>query len=73
MTLWDISERFTNEKLSIFKEFSIKAEDKIIAGMITQNDKGTLYCLPYFDSGLFKIRIFDRENEELCQVDDLNE
>ena len=72
VTLWDISKR-SGDQLDIFNEFSIKAQDHMKAFIASQNQQGTLYCIPYFDSGMYKIRVFDRENEEICQVDDLNE
>ena len=71
VTLWDITKR--QSQLDKISEFSIKAKDNIKAFMPDQNSEGKLYCLPYFDSGLYKMRIFDRENEQICQVDDLNE
>ena len=45
----------------------------IKAYMVEQNTKSNLFCLPYSDAGKYKIRVFTRNSENICQVDDLNE
>ena len=38
-----------------------------------QNDNGNIFCLPFFDSGLFKIRIFDEKCDKIDELENINE
>ena len=39
---------------------------------ISQNDKGTQYCLPYFDSGFFNLIIFNNDAEITHRLKNIN-
>ena len=38
---------------------------------VEQNGQGTIFALPYYDSGSFKIRVFEQEVTRQM-IDDLN-
>jgi hypothetical protein len=48
------------------KGFLIKADS------IAQDPGGKIYCLPYYDSGIFKLRVFDRKDENICDLSNIN-
>jgi hypothetical protein len=74
VALYDLSIREIKEGESCYIKdtITINGLDTIKAFQVVQNAKGNRYCLPYFDSGKFKIRVFSKMKMEICQVDDLN-
>ena len=44
----------------------------MLADEIVQNNAGNTFCMPYFDSGQFKVHFFNNENPELDSLDCIN-
>ena len=40
---------------------------------IVENKEGTTFAISYFDQARFKIRVFDIDNPEVQQIDEINE
>ena len=40
---------------------------------VVGNTGGTKFALPYFDSGTFKLYVFDNNNKELLHIQNINE
>ena len=54
VNIYDIATGYVKKVIKISGEY-VKAEE------CSQNEMGTRYCLPYFDSGYYKFIIFDNE------------
>ena len=39
---------------------------------VVQDSDGQTYCLPYYDSGIFKIRVFNGESDNIAELLDIN-
>jgi len=55
-----------NKNILKIKGEYIKAEE------IVQNKPSTRICLPYFDSGYFRMYIFDSASNIVCHLKDIN-
>lgn len=54
-------------------EIVLMPNDKEVrACEVTQDSKGKVFCLPYYDSGKFKIRVFNNKNNCLREFIDIN-
>ena len=40
---------------------------------VVQDLSGETFCLPYFDTGNFKIRIFNKTNDSIDHLEDIND
>ena len=55
-------------------EQEIQVEGQFLrADEIVQNKEGNIFCLPYYDNGLFKIHFFNQHEDTLDLFEDINE
>lgn len=40
---------------------------------MVQDESGQTFCLPYFDTGNYKIRIFNKSNDNIDHLEDIND
>ena len=56
----------------ITQEFLIQGE-LIKVTEVVQDLDGLTFCLPYYDSGIFKIRVFNTECDKIAELLDINQ
>jgi hypothetical protein len=54
-------------------DFKITGNKVIKAQNVVQTKDGLIFALPYFNSGMYMVRVFDRENECIEDFSDINE
>lgn len=47
--------------------------DYLLADEFVQDKSGKVYCLPYFDTGYYKIHLFDQNNDKILRMEKINE
>ena len=52
--------------------FHLEGQEILRAQALVQNEQGTVFALPYFNSGSYMVRIFDLGNDCIEQVLDIN-